>query len=150
MANIIQSLWAKNNLTAHRPQSAGAVHEQRFTYDFASVGVLAAEFLELGVLPANARVVDAQVFAEGSWGAITANIGLLSGEFGVKDNARTLGSELFAAQNVNNTVTAIARLSKPDAQLLDRTEKHRGIGVQFSADVAAGAKKLHLRLFYAQ
>ena len=148
--SIIQSQWAKFIRTVHRPQSAGAVHEQRFSYDCASLGVLATDILELGVLPANARLIDAMVFAEGAWGAITADIGLMSGEFGSKDTARTSGNELFAAQNVNNTVTAAARLSKPAGLLVDPVEKNRSIGVVFSADVAAGAKKIHLRLFYAQ
>lgn len=147
---IIQSSFAKNNLSAHRPQTAGAVHEQRFSFDFASQGVLSTDILELAVLPANAKLVDAYVYAEGAWGAITAGIGLMSGDFGSKDTARTVGTELFAAQNVNNTVTALARMSKPDGLLLAPTEKHRSIGVAFSADVAAGAKKLHVRLFYAQ
>jgi len=136
--SIIQSQWAKNNRAVHRPQSAGAVHEQRFVYDCAALGVLATDILELGVLPANAKIIDAMVFAEGAWGAITA------------DTTRTAGNELFAAQNVNNTVTAAARLSKPAGLLVDPVEKARSIGVVFSADVAAGAKKLHLRLFYAQ
>lgn len=149
---IKQSDWAKNIRTAHRPQTAGAVHEQRFTFDFSSVGVLATDILELGLFPANSKIVDAQLFAEGAgWSTITATVGIMSGEFGSPDASRTVDSSIFGATTVNNGVTAIQRMTKPDAFLLAPVEKHQSIGVVFSADVAAAAgKKLHLRLFYAQ
>jgi hypothetical protein len=147
---IQKSPWAKFNQTAARPQTSGAVHKQEFVYD-ASSGVLAADIIELGILPGNAKSVDAILFTEGAFGAVAANVGIMSGEIGSDDAGRTLGTELFAAQSLAATSTTIVRLTKAAALLVAPDVRDRSIGVQLAADVAAAAGlKLHLVLFYAQ
>ena len=143
-------------------QSATAKRERNFPTPYARNGVTALDFtftfsetfafggtdkLELGVLPAFSRVVDYQVIPENMAGAVV-NIGLMSGTFGVADSARTVGTELFAAQSV--TDTAVAGTSKV-GQLIAPTGADRSIGLTVNtADITAGAtKKVTLRLLVA-
>ncbi|MND20863.1 hypothetical protein D3C76_47990 [compost metagenome] len=145
-----QSAWAKGNRQTVRPQTAGAVHTQLFSFT-CSANVETTDIIELGELMPFARVCDAIVFTEGTFTGITADIGLMSGNFGDKDSVRTSGNELFAAADLAAAGTAIVRLSKKDMLSLATTEASRGIGVKVSAQVAGAAtKKIHLLLSYYQ
>lgn len=143
---IQQSAWAKGQEQSKRPHSAGAVHTQLFSYD-ASAGLLAADTLELGELPPYCKIVDAILFTEGTFTGLTANVGLMSGEYGSTDAARTTGTDIYAAADL----TAFVRLVQKSTLLLASSEASRGIGLRVSADVTAGAgKKIHLQLRYTQ
>lgn len=144
---IIQSAWAKGNRQAVRPQTAGASHAQKFTFDFSNQAVAAADILEIGELPPFCQIGSATLVPEGDFAGITVDVGLMSGTYGdAEDTTRTSGNELFAAQAVQ-----FASLSKGESMLIKSIEGSRGIGVKFSGDVAATAgKKLHLVLFYYQ
>ena len=142
----VQSLWAKGNQQSKRPQTAGAVHAQLYSFD-ASAGLLAADILEIGELPPDCQIVDAMVFTEGTFTGITANVGLMTGAYGDADSVRTVGTEIYAAADL----TTFARLVQKSTLLIAPSQAARGIGVQVSGNVAAGAgKKIHLMLFYAQ
>ena len=149
---VIHSRWAKGQETTHRPQTAGASHVTEFVYDLEFETPLATgDILELGILPAYAKIHSATIFTEGTFTGLTADVGLMSGEVNADTNPdgtpRTSGTELWAAVDL----TAMASLSKPDALLIESSEKERSIGVKVSGAVAAGAgKKIHLLLFYRQ
>ncbi|WP_288075944.1 hypothetical protein [Pseudomonas sp.] len=146
-----QSPWALGSQMTVRPQTAGAVHSQRFTYEV--TGNLAiGDIVEIGELPPYAYVVDATVFTEGVFTGATADIGLVSGDYGVADNARTSGNELFAAADLAAASTAVVRISKPAAFLLGHTEQSRGLGVKIAGAAITGAvgKKIHLLLHFRQ
>lgn len=149
---IVQSQWIKGQQTTIRPQTAGDSSVTEFIYDFGKETPLAAgDILELGILPAYAIVHAATIFTEGTFTALTADVGLMSGEVGAATNpdgtARTSGNEAFAAVDL----TTFASLSKKDMLLVAPSEKERSIGVKVSDAVAAAAgKKLHLLLFYRQ
>ena len=143
---IVQSLWAKGNQQSKRPQTAGAVHAQLYSYD-ASAGLLAADILEIGELPPGCQIVDAMVFTEGTFTGLTADVGLMSGTYGDTDAARTSGSEVFNDADL----TAFTRLVQKSTLLIAPSVAARGVGVKVSADVTAGAgKKIHLLLSYIQ
>jgi hypothetical protein len=144
---IIQSAWAKGNRQAVRPQTAGASHTQKFTFDFSSKAVASADILEIGELPPFCQIGAATLVPEGDFTGVTVDVGLMSGAYGdAEDTARTSGNELFAAQAVQ-----FASLSKGEALLIKSVEGSRGIGVKFSGNIGAAAgKKLHLVLFYYQ
>lgn len=144
-----QSAWAKGNDQAKRPQTAGAVHVQRFIYNaaIAADALLANDIVEIGELPPFCRIVDAKIYANGTMTGVTADVGLLSGEYGDLDNARTVGKELFEAADV----TGMVRLVKSDALKIEPVERSRGIGVKVLAAVPAAATKyLVLELSYIQ
>lgn len=150
---IVKSRWAKRERTWNRPQSAGDTHCTHFTFDLGVEGGLqAGDILELGVLPPYARITAATLATEGTMTGLTADVGIMTGEFGADVNpdgsARTSGNELFAATDLTQR---LASLSKPDAMLLERAEYERSVGVKVSGAVTAGAgKRIHLWLFYYQ
>jgi hypothetical protein len=148
---LIQSVWAKDQLPIYRPQTAGAVHAQKFFVDLDTLSFAANDILELAMLPPFAELVDFQLVPVGSLGAATVDVGLMSGQPGELTNddgsARTVGTQLFAAAEL----TAILGPQKPDALLIKSIEGERSIGVKFSAAVAAGAgKKFGLILWFVQ
>lgn len=151
---IKQSQWATFNKSAHRSIDAGDVVCTDFYYDIASTaanGLLAADIVDLGVLPANTRIVDAQLFVEGSAVAANATVGILVGTPGqlLQDDgvsARTLGTEIYNAVALSNST--IARLTQAGAIAIAASNVDRSIGLQISADAAAGASKIHVVLAY--
>lgn len=120
-----------------------AVFEHTFTTAFTA----ATDILEIGLMPAHARVVGATVIGAGFGGAITADVGLMTGDQGANDDTRTLtGTEFFNDADVNG---AEANMARAAALAVTQSQTHRGIGVELSANVTAGAgKKLTLVLEY--
>lgn len=154
--SIVQSQWINGQRATKRPQTTGAVHITHFVYDFgptSAKALAAGDILELAILPVNSRLVDATLITEGDFAALTADIGLMTGEVGAEfnqdDTARTSGNELFAAAPL---ATRFQRLVKPDVVLLQRPENvETSIGVKFSGAVPkAAGKRVHLILYYYQ
>lgn len=126
------------------PVAAYAPATMILTHVF-SEAVATADILELAVLPPYCRVISAELIGEGT-GATTFTVGLMSGEFGSTDPARTSGNELFSAVAGNALQTA----SLVSLAALGKTDTARSIGVRASAAIAANpATKLHLRISYA-
>lgn len=147
MATIIHSRHAQGTTATPRPQTAGAVHAVKFRHTF-SAALAAAAILELGVLPAYAQIVDYKLVPEGDFGAVTASGGIMTGELGADDDARDAGTEMFSAATA---LDGVAAPNKAAAFNVVPTERARGIGLKFSAQVAADpTKKLTLILFYTQ
>lgn len=145
-----QSSWAKGNNQSKRPQTSGALHVQRFIYPVKSNddALAAGDIIEIGELPPFCRIIDAKVYTNGTFTAVTADVGILNGEYGdATDQARTSGNEIFAAADL----TTMTRLAKPDSLKIEPVEASRGIGVKVSATVAAAADKyIVLELHYIQ
>lgn len=153
---IIKSPWIIGTEVTKRPQTTGAIHVTKFVYDFGlngSLALAAGDILELGILPSGATLVDATLITEGSFAALTADIGIMTGDVGASTNsdgsARTSDNALFAAAPL---ATTFARLSKPDAVVLKRDkDTETSVGVKVSGAVAkAAGKRIHLILFYYQ
>lgn len=142
-----QSAWALGNQVSVRPQTAGADHTQRFTFE-AAAGLAIGDIVEIGELPPYAIITDAKIFTEGTFTGATADVGLMSGEYGLNDAARTSGNQLFVAADL----TAFVRIVKGEPLLLAASELPRGIGVKIAGAVVAAAagKRIHLVLSYRQ
>ena len=142
---LIQTLNLKRNVAATAaPKHSGSVHVARFDIDLSAAtvnngvnGMLAADVVEFGILPAGCKIAYAHMSSAGLDATATLDIGLLSGEFGVVDNARVMPAtaEIFndATKNQLNTadptaLTAIAAVGYD-----------RGIGAKISADETANA-----------
>lgn len=129
---ILQSDWAAGRKVAPVSREAGGVVVER--YDFAiTENVAAGDIIELAILPSYHRIAAATLIPQGSFAGATADVGIMSGDVGSPDPARTVGDELFSAE----ALTDIASLSTSPALLLEPTEKSRSIGVKFSAAVTA-------------
>lgn len=141
------SKQAQGIIATPRPQSAGAVHAAKFRWTFATA-LPAGDILELGVLPEFAEIVDYKLVPEGNFAGVTCSGGLMTGEVGSDDAGRATGTELFSAATALN---AVAAPDKASAFNIASAAAPRGIGLAFSAQVAADAnKKLTLILLYRQ
>lgn len=141
---LYRSVYGLRQEMAPIPFQAGDIMVADFTYSFETVGLLTTDKLELGVLPSGAKIVDAILIPESLNG--NATVGIMSGEAGLNDVARTVGAELWSAATVASTPLRAALLT---AFKVVASNVDRGIGYTTSADIAAGAgKRITLRLFY--
>lgn len=125
---------------------AGTVMKAVFEHTFNTAFTAASDILEIGFVPAHAKILGAELIGAGL-GVITADVGLMTGEQGNTDPTRALtGTELFNDQSVNDTSGSTDTSA---ALAVEKAQKHRGIGVELSGNVTAGAaKKLTLVLEY--
>lgn len=134
---LFQSKVARGKATPPTGYVSGARMTAVFTHTFDAAFTAASDKLELGLLPAGAQLLRAELIS-GALGAITADVGLMSGEAGTPDGARTVGNEILNDASVNGTAvsatTAACIAIAPD-------EGNRGIGVTLSGNVVAGANK---------
>lgn len=148
---IIQSDFAKGNKPTPYPSQAGVVVAQRF-YMTVPANAALNDILELGILPAGCRPVDATLDADdldtnGS-PLIALDVGIMSGKVGSTDGGRTCGSELLAASQIARTGGS-ARLATAAAFRITATDEERSIGVKIQAAAATGAAGvIGLTLYY--
>lgn len=108
--------------------------------------IATGDIIELAVLPADHRIVTAQIIPVGNFSTATADVGIMSGEVGDPNAARTSGNELFD----DVALTGMASMTKADAILLEPSHLNRSIGVKFSAAVTGANQELILQVVYAQ
>ena len=138
------SCWAYGRKVAAVNGEAGGVVCERYSFNI--TGNLAAnDIIELGPLPASAFPVDAILITD-ELGAVTLDVGVMSGDAGSTDQARTCGAELFSAAADGSAV----RMSAPGGFRLSSVGKDRGIGVKVSGAVTAANQRVDLLLFYRQ
>lgn len=147
MATIIHSKQALGITAVPRPQTAGAVHAAKFRWTF-TTALAAGAILELGVLPEFANIVGYKLIPEGDFAGVTCSAGMMNGDLGADSDARDAGVELFS---VATALTQTLEGTKAAAFNVTEAAVPRGIGLKFSAAVAAdAAKKLCLLLLYRQ
>ncbi len=104
-------------------------------------GLALNDIVEMLPLPALCTVVDATLISDNldSNGTplISLDVGILSGEAGKNDAARTCGNEFFAADTVGRAGGS-SRMSKAAGFRIAKTETERAIGMR----VATGAATL--------
>lgn len=145
---IRQSKRVTGQLPIPQAFTAGAVVD--YVAEFvipAGMTVATADIVELAVLPADHRIVNARIIPSGNFGAsVTADIGIMSGDVGDKNSVRTSGAELFD----DVALTAMASLSKGDSIILATSDQDRSIGVKFSGAVTGAGQILRLQLSLTQ
>lgn len=140
---LFQSDWAKGLKNTPFADCAGDVIAEKFKFTVTS-NIAANDIIEIGGLPALHEVVDAVLIVDEA-GTATYDVGIMSGEYGVNDAARTCGNEFFAgAADAQAT-----RMSKVAGWRVGATDKHRGIGVKvLGAGITAASQVIELVLFY--
>lgn len=137
---IFQTNEARGIVTTPGPLTSGVTvaMESEFTIPAA---LAAGDVVEMLRLPAYCTVCDATLIADDadSNGAptIALDVGFVTGEVGKKDNSRTCGSELFAADQTARS-GGTSRMSKASGFRIAKTETERAIGMR----VATGAATL--------
>jgi len=152
---LLHSKYTQGALRVPAPDEGGEVYAVRFEYAVPT-DVADGDIIEVAVLPAYCRVVDAILDAdaldEGSVPAILLDVGLMSGEVGEEldadGNARTCGAELF-----NDMTTAqaggVARVTLATALRIAPVAYDRSIGVKVVANAAtAAASDIGLTLLF--
>lgn len=107
-------------------------------------GVVVNDITELGAIPHGCRVVEAAVFSDGLGASCTVDVGIVSGVYGKFDEARTLGSEFYAAAVVATDLMAPRGTKNPNAFV--PKESATGFGVKFLGANPTAAKKLTVKL----
>lgn len=133
-----------NTITAATPDMAGEVYSQVVQYAITAAYATATDVIEVAVLPARTKLTSVEVMSSGITAAATIDVGFLTGTYGDKQAVRTSGNGIVAAAAKNVTVAApIEALFAIAAAEVDR-----GIGIKLSANEAAGAGKITLRMNY--
>lgn len=135
---LFQSPAAKGQETPPSVYQAGIPAKAIFAYTFSAAFTAASDKLEIGLLPAGAQPLSVQMFGD-NLGAITADLGLMSGAAGSADAARTVGNEFFNDQSVADGTIGAASIETCLA--IGRSDSHRGIGITLSGNVTAAANK---------
>lgn len=135
---IFQTSAAKGQAATPSAYQAGIVTTAIFQYTFNEDYATATDVIELGTLPADTQIVGAEIIGDGL-GATTADIGLMSGDPGDTESARTVSDEIFDGTSVNDA-TALSTLEA--CLTIPRASTHRSIGAFIAANVAAGASKV--------
>lgn len=134
-----QSKTAKRRDTPPVAYQAGMEAVAIFDYTLKEAFSAANDILEIGTIPAGARITGATILGTAALAATNATVGVMDGEPGAKDDTRELTSDLlFDGVAISN-----AEDSAPTATCLGiaPSDKHRGLGVTLSANQTAGDTK---------
>jgi hypothetical protein len=143
----LQSDWVTRVRNTATAGCAGVEVVQEFAYTFTGAELVAGDKIELGILPAYNTITGGGLMC--SNGTIAGDVGLMSGEVGSKDAARTIGAEIFAAKKVT-AVTAIDPITLVSALTIAPADQDRSIGFKVTTGATpAKGDKLRLLLKYA-
>lgn len=128
---LFQSVQIVNNEPL--PSAGGATDVIPLVGDFTTVaGMVSGDIIEMVGLPAGyVPVAVTAAFGASAGAAFTTDCGVLSGNAGVNDAARTLAnSEAWAADTGGQGAAGVVHAKKPAILLLAPTENDRGIGLK--------------------
>lgn len=138
---MLQTQYASGQTVAPTPECSGEVVSYRATIDLATGDLTLNNIIEMGPLPAGCVLVDAILDSDdldtGS-AAITLDVGIMSGDFGVVDAGRTCGAEIFAASTAAQA-GGVARPTLATAFRIARSDTDRGIGIKVKVIPATAA-----------
>ena len=145
---LFQTGWSTRQLNTATADCAGEEVAQEFEHTFTAVALAAGDIVELGILPAYNKISDAILAADAVGAGITFDIGIMSGEVGDPDAARTCDASIFAASNVA-AAGGVARVTLATAFTIASKEFDRSVGLKIVAPGAqAAGTKVRLILKY--
>jgi len=146
--SIKQSAWAAGRRIAAVSGCSGEVVAQKFSYTV-NDNLAIDDIVEIGVLPAEHDVVDMIAVTDAMGTGVTVDAGIMSGEFGDTDQARTSSNQFFAGADV--AAAGVIRMSKVEGFRLDSTRADRSIGVKIGgAGVTGTGQVITLEVLYRQ
>lgn len=135
---LILSKYAKGTEPLSYPSTAGEAVAIRFSHQLTNAPAV-GDILELACIPSNCRVaeiiLDMDDLDTNGAPAIVADVGIMSGDFGKEDNARTCGAEFFSGSNLGQA-GGVARPTLKTAYRTTASNVDRGIGVKFTTAAA--------------
>jgi hypothetical protein len=131
---------------------AGTAVSQRVEYSLPTAPS-EDDIIEMGVIPAGCRVVDVILDADDldtdASPAIALDVGIMSGDPGVDDDARTCGAEFFSASAVAQA-GGVARPTLKTAFRVEPVDHDRSVGIKIGTAAATfAAGKIGLTLITA-
>lgn len=153
MPSVIQSDWAKAKKSAPYARAAGGVVAMRFNIAATAAQLALNNIFELCPIPVGHRpldlILDADDLDSNVSPLVTLDVGIMSGEFGTPDDARTCGAEFIAASTVGQAGGAV-RPSLKGAFRVASNQTVRSIGVKVAAAPAtAAAGEIGLTVIFA-
>ncbi|MGQ5522923.1 hypothetical protein ACUHMQ_06635 [Chitinimonas sp. PSY-7] len=135
---LYQSLAALGRVQTITPSNAGPTCTA-FDYDL-KAALATGDVIELGILPAGARILDMTLVTDkldsNATPTAALDVGLMSGSVGDTDN-RSIGTEFFAA-DLAGKAGGSSRMSLKSGFTVPKAQTDRSIGVKVNA-IATGA-----------
>lgn len=135
---IYQTDTAKGFKEVAQPTIHGGIYTAKFVLPLTALTLAATDVVEIGKLPMYCVPRRVTVLPAAIGAGVNLNAGFMTGAIGAPDPTRTVGTEIVSAGAINATAVE-ADLYKLDA--IQPVAYDRAIGLQVSADVAAGAGK---------
>lgn len=110
-------------------------------------GALVNDVVEFGAIPHMARVVDVEVFQDGVGVGCTADIGLISGDYGGDLQSRTCGSEFYGALPIATAGKAIQ--TTRNLMAVEPRNSAVGFGLRFTGAAPTSGRKITIALTLA-
>lgn len=134
---MIQSLQAQEMKAVAVVHTAGVETVNIYDIDLSGGVDVSEEMVEAALLPANSIITGITAIGAGT-GAVTADIGVLSGDWRDNDDTRTMDTVLMNDVDLDDATAEGSVDALTDLAMSDR---NRSIGIAFSSDIAAGAGK---------
>ena len=147
-----QSLWVTRQRNTAVSGCAGVEVAQMFEFTIpGATAIPQNDIIELGILPANNEISGATLICDDldTGTTLTLDVGVMSGEVGEQNSARTCGAELFSGATVGQA-GGVAHTALASAYTIAATDKDRSIGVKIATAATAhvAGRKLRLLLKY--
>jgi hypothetical protein len=124
---------------------AGCVMVASFKHVFSTAFTAATDILELGVIPAHAKLIRATLIGTGL-ATLTADVGVMDGDALEEDDTRALTGTLIA--NDADIAGAVAEVGPGALAAFTKANADRGLGVTLSGDVSAGTDSIEVIIEY--
>ena len=139
---MLQSSVAFGKALAPTPDRAGDVVAIRAEIVLTAAQVALNQIIEMVPLPAGCRAVDIILDTDdldtNANPTITLDVGLMSGDYGVNDGARTIGAEFLSAVTTAQA-GGVVRPTAKTAFRVARSDVDRGIGIKIGTGSATAA-----------
>lgn len=122
------------------PDFAGVTVTARFPINLVP-GLLAADILEVAVLPAGCKMFKSWLITTGIAAVSTVEVGMMTGTAGDLDAVRTMSASAEIFNDVARNASFQATPTALDIAALAVQSVDRGIGFRLSLDEVAGAGK---------
>ena len=137
---MIQSNQAAELASVAVVLTAGVETVNIYDIDLSGGVDVSAEMIEAALLPANAIITGITAIGAGT-GAVTADIGIMDGDWRDNDDTRSITTVLMNDVDLNNATAEGAVDTLTDVAM---SGANRSIGIAFSGDIAAGSASVKL------
>lgn len=137
---VHQSEAAKGQTPVAYPAYAGHVVAQRYAFTVPA-NIVEGDIVEMACIPPGCRVIDVVMDSDDldtGTPAIIWDVGIMSGDWGVKDNARTCGDEFLDGVTVSQA-GGVVRPTLAKAFRTSAAATARSIGAKLVTDAATAA-----------